>query len=57
METESGVIIVSEPYGLSDDDFGDFTVLKNAGWQVSIDERLATYFPGRAVCVLLRPPN
>ncbi len=56
-ETKSESIYVTEPYGLDSDDFEDFLKLRNEGWHVWIDDRVATYFPGYAVCVLLRPPK
>ncbi|HTV39472.1 MAG TPA: hypothetical protein VMF08_02780 [Candidatus Sulfotelmatobacter sp.] len=57
LEIDGTPMILSEPYGLDADDFEDFFKMKKLGWKVWVDERLATYFPGRAVCVLLCPPN
>jgi hypothetical protein len=57
IDTSGGMVYIAEPYGLGTVEFADFVKLDKAGWNISVDERFATYFPGHAVCVLLRPPN
>lgn len=56
-DTEDGAVIVVEPYGIDSDDYKELAALSSIGWGVTVDDRFATYFPGRAVCLLLRPPT
>ena len=56
-ETNVGTVFVTEPYGLQSEDFQDFVSLERAGWKVVVDVRWATYFPGHAIFIMLRPPS
>jgi hypothetical protein len=56
-DTAHGPVIVVEPYELDTEAFRELLLLESAGWEISLDDHFATYFPGSAACILLSPPT
>jgi hypothetical protein len=49
-----GVLYVAEPYRVGSEDIASLASLEAEGWDVSIQARFATHFPGETTAVILR---